>query len=33
LVDEARGRVVQAVKEAEAAGELVFRRGADEIIP
>jgi flagellar motor switch protein FliG len=33
LVDDARARVLQAVKQAEAAGELVFRRGADEIIP
>jgi flagellar motor switch protein FliG len=33
LVDEARARVMQTVKQAEAAGELVFRRGADEIIP
>lgn len=33
LVDDARARVVQTIKEAEAAGELLFRRGADEIIP
>lgn len=33
LVDEARGRILQAVKVAEAEGELMFRRGADEYIP
>ncbi len=32
LVDEARGRILQAVKEAETEGELMFRRGADEYI-
>jgi flagellar motor switch protein FliG len=33
LVDDARARILHTVKAAEAAGELVFRRGADEIIP
>ncbi|MBC7543424.1 MAG: hypothetical protein H7338_11905 [Candidatus Sericytochromatia bacterium] len=32
MVDEARGRIMQAVKSAETDGELMFRRGADEYI-